>query len=167
MNNRNLWKTIKKIIPNKSMNVPNLISGQDILSSNDTANKFNSYFTSIGEQLGIKFNVNGNTECPCNNVCSIQNNVVNKFHFQEITPEFVLKQINNIKNNKSPELDQVNVKLLKLKLAAPFISECLASICNLSLSKSHFPDDWKKAKVTPILSQVTKPMLVTIGRSQF
>ena len=37
-----------------------------------------------------------------------------------------------------------------LKLAGPLISNCLAHICNLSLGESLFPDEWKKAKVTPI-----------------
>ena len=49
-------------------------------------------------------------------------------------------------NNKSTDLDQCNVIL-----AAPFVYESLAHICNLSLNNSKFPDDWKKkAEVTPI-----------------
>ena len=51
-------------------------------------------------------------------------------------------------NDKSPGLDGLNVKLLKL--AAPYISNCIAHICNLSLYSSQFPDNWKRAKVTPI-----------------
>ena len=59
-----------------------------------------------------------------------------------------------MQNNKSPGLDQFNVRLLKL--AGPYISQCLAHICNLSLSGSTFPDDWKKAKVTPIFKSGDK-----------
>jgi len=51
-------------------------------------------------------------------------------------------------NNKSTGLDQFNVRLLKL--AAPYVSTSLTHICNLSLNSSKFPNDWKKAKVTPI-----------------
>ena len=54
-----------------------------------------------------------------------------------------------MQNSKSPGLDQFNVRLLKL--AWPFISICLAHICNQSLGDSTFPDEWKKTKVTPIL----------------
>lgn len=148
---KNLWKTIKKIIPNKSSSVPNVISNNDVQSSKDTANEFNKYFTSIGNQLGSKFDTyscNGNVKCPCNHVCSDQYCAVSKFKFNEITPEFVLNQILKMQNNKSAGLDQINVRLLKL--AGPFVSRCLSYICNLSLNKSDFPDEWKKAKVTPI-----------------
>jgi hypothetical protein len=47
---KNLWKTIKKIIPSKTSSVPNLISNK---SSKETANEFNKYFTSIGNQLVV------------------------------------------------------------------------------------------------------------------
>ena len=57
-------------------------------------------------------------------------------------------------NNKSTGLDQFNVKLLKL--AAPFVSSSLAHICILSLNNSKFPDDWKKAKVTPFFKSGDK-----------
>ena len=40
--------------------------------------------------------------------------------------------------------------------AAPFVSSSLAHICKLSLNNSKFPDDWKKAKVTPIFKSGDK-----------
>ena len=114
------------------------------------ANEFNNYFTSIGNELGSKFDEHNNVKCPCNSVCSNQysNCTVNKFRFSAISPQFVFDQIRNMQNSKSPGLDKFNVRLLKL--AGPLISNCLAHICNLSLSGSKFPDEWKKAKVTPI-----------------
>lgn len=147
---KKLWKTIKKIIPSKSSNVPSVVNSESGLtnSSNDTANEFNKYFTSIGNTLGRKFENNGNVKCPCNHLCCEQNCSTNKFTFLEVTPDFVYKHICNMANDKSPGFDEFNAKLLKI--AAPFISDCLAYICNLSLSESVFPDDWKKAKVTPI-----------------
>ena len=57
-------------------------------------------------------------------------------------------------NNKSTGFDQFNVRLLKL--AAPFVSSALAYICNLSLSNSKFPKEWKNAKVTPIFKSGDK-----------
>ena len=62
-NSKNLWKTIKKIVPNKTSSVktPTSISNKDnensySTSSKDIANEFNKYFTSIGNELGSKFN---------------------------------------------------------------------------------------------------------------
>ena len=57
-------------------------------------------------------------------------------------------------NDKSAGLDQFSVRLLKL--SAPYISKSLAFICNLSLRNSVFPDDWKRAKVTPIYKSGNK-----------
>ena len=36
------------------------------------ANEFNNYFTSIGNDLGGKFNNHNEAKCPCNSVCSDQ-----------------------------------------------------------------------------------------------
>ena len=115
------------------------------------ANEFNNYFTSIGNDLGSKFNKHNDAKCPCNSVCSDQYDhtcTVHKFKFSAISADFVLHQICSMQNSKSPGLDQFNIRLLKL--AGPFISNCLAHICNLSLGESTFPDQWKKAKFTPI-----------------
>ena len=141
---KNLWKVIKKIVPSKSSSTANT----NLLNSKDTAAAFNDYFTSIGNKLGEHFE-SINKNCTCNNLCSEHTvSDVDTFKFTDITPDFVYKQICNMNNDKSPGLDGLNVKLLKL--AAPYISNCIAHICNLSLYSSQFPDNWKRAKVTPI-----------------
>ena len=156
---KSLWKTLKKIVPNKTSCAPTTVLNKDSkysCKSKDIANEFNKYFASIGNELGSKFSEYNNVSCPCSNVCSNQyyNCTGNRFKFSEITTDFVFDQICNMQNNKSPGLDQFNVRLLKL--AGPYISQCLAHICNLSLSGSTFPDDWKKAKVTPIFKSGDK-----------
>ena len=156
---KSLWKTIKKIVPNKISSAPTSIFNKDDKcinsgQSKDMANEFNKYFTSIGDELGSKFNEYNHIKCPCNDVCSKQYCMVDKFKFSAISAEFVLDEICSMQNSKSTGLDQFNVRLLKL--AGPFISNCLAHICNLSLSGSTFPDEWKKAKVTPIFKSGDK-----------
>ena len=46
-NSKNLWKTIKKIIPSKP-NVQPCVNSNDTVDAKCTANKFNKYLTSIG-----------------------------------------------------------------------------------------------------------------------
>ena len=60
---KNLWKVIKKLIPNTSSSVPsNIVSSDDGLPSpKETADVFNKYFTSIGNKLGEKFDNNVNS----------------------------------------------------------------------------------------------------------
>ena len=115
-------------------------------------------FTSVGEDLGKQFK-DVNLECPCNDACTnsaftTQSNDNDSFKFDDLSCDFVYSQICKMDNNKSTGLDQFNVKLLKL--AAPFVSSSLAHICNLSLNNSKFPDDWKRAKVTPIFKSGDK-----------
>lgn len=62
--------------------------------------------------------------------------------------EYVLKELNRISTNKATGLD--NIPSTLLKLAAPYVSNVLTYICNLSLTNGIVPCEWKKAKVTPI-----------------
>lgn len=65
-----------------------------------------------------------------------------------VTDDDILKCISELSPNKAAGLDDINTSLLKL--ASPYICHSLAYLCNLSLSTSIFPSDWKNAKVTPI-----------------
>ena len=87
-------------------------------------------------------------KCPCNDVRSSTSLCNESFKFENVSYDVVYNQICKMDNNKSTGLDEFNVRLLKL--AAPYVSTSLAHICNLSLNNSIFPDNWKKAKVTPI-----------------
>ena len=152
---KRLWKTLKKIIPsNKAPSVNNIIDSSNcIKTGKDVANSFNQYFTSVGEDLSRKFD-NDNLNCPCNDANVLQCNNKDSFKFYNVSSDFVYEQICSMDNNKSTGFDQFNVRLLKL--AAPFVSSALAYICNLSLSNSKFPKEWKNAKVTPIFKSGDK-----------
>ena len=155
---KKLWKTLKKVIPSKKANVPNIISQNgngNIATGKDTANSFNQFFTSVGEELSKQFD-NIDIICPCNDGKSniFGCNHSESFRFYSVSYDFVYNQICNMDNNKSPGLDKFSVKLLKL--AAPYVSKSLAHICNISLNSSKFPDEWKKAKVTPIFKSGDK-----------
>ena len=69
-------------------------------------------------------------------------------NFKDITADDIFKCIDDLSTNKSSGLDDIKTSLLKL--ASPHICSSLSYICNLSLTSSEFPNDWKKAKVTPI-----------------
>ena len=70
---KNLWKTIKKIVSNKTASSPTSVLNKDgkySCNSKDIADEFNKYFTSVSNELGHKFDGDNNFECPCNGVCS-------------------------------------------------------------------------------------------------
>ena len=146
-NSKKLWSTIKKLIPKNTSSVSS-VHTQDGFTANDkeTADKFNSYFTSIGDVLASKFKPDDDDIEDVDN-CDIDEND-GHFKFDVVTPEFIFDQICSFSNNKSTGIDNDCIRLLKL--AAPVICHPLAYICNLSLFTSHFPAKWKVAKVTPI-----------------
>ena len=154
---KKLWKTLKKVIPSKKKSIAtNIVKSNDhgnVTTGKDTANSFNQFFTSVGKDLSKQFH-NVNLKCPCNDVRSSTSDCNDNFKFENVSYDFVYNQIYKMDNNKSTGLDEFNVKLLKL--AAPYVSTSLAHICNLSLNNSIFPDNWKKAKVTPIFKSGDK-----------
>ena len=145
-NSKKLWKTIRKVIPGKNKSSISNIKVHDKVTTNDkdTANVFNDYFTTIGSNLGSKFNSHDEDD-QVNNFC-VSNSC--KFNFYCISDDYVFDQIWNFSNNKSPGLDDIDVKLFKT--AAPIVCKSLAYICNLSLATGVFPSDWKNAKVVPV-----------------
>ena len=56
--------------------------------------------------------------------------------------------------NKATGIDDISAKYLKL--SASVISQPLATILNVSIANGIYPDDLKKAKVTPIFKKGEK-----------
>ena len=148
-NSKQLWNTIKKLIPKSKSSVQS-VKSKNGLTTNDKeiANQFNEFFTSIGKNLADKFNNNHENNVTCNK------NISSHFEFDFVTPEFVFDEICKMSNNKSTGLDNLNIRLLKL--AAPIVCDSLSYICYLSLCTSTFPSAWKQAKVTPIFKDGDK-----------
>ena len=69
----------------------------------------------------------------------------------EITAEMVEKELKNIKTNKSPGPDGIHPLMLK-ELAA-HLSLPLAFLFNVTLNTGDIPDDWRRARVSPIFKK--------------
>ena len=72
-----------------------------------------------------------------------------KFH--AVSPDEVLKIINNLKNSKSTGTDNIDTRIIKM--VATDILPALTHIINLSIAQSVFPTMWKHAKVVPLLKK--------------
>jgi hypothetical protein len=70
------------------------------------------------------------------------------YTFKTTEPNEVLIAINKLAATKASGMDKLPTKILKM--AAPIISESLASIFNVSLKNGFFPNDLKVAKVSPV-----------------
>ncbi len=71
-----------------------------------------------------------------------------EFEIPDITEDFVLKQLLNLKDGKAVSMDGIPPKLLHL--GAPALATPLTRILNISLSSGIMPDEWKTSRVVPI-----------------
>ena len=69
-----------------------------------------------------------------------------EFKFEKIEEEDVLKLLRGLDVNKAVGLDNISAKLLRM--AAPAISQSLASLFNFSLESGQVAGEWKFARVT-------------------
>ena len=71
-----------------------------------------------------------------------------------VTPEVVVSNINNMKENKSPGLDGISPKIMKESVEQ--ISTPLAHIFNMSLQEGIVPLEWKEANIIPLLKKCSR-----------
>ena len=97
------------------------------LDSNQLANNFNEYFTSLGRSTAA---------------------VVS-----EIAKEHNLEAIYEQRTENPPEIQKFQNKKLPIRVikdSLPVISSTITSLINCSFTTNTFPDDWKIAEVIPI-----------------
>ena len=148
-NSKKLWKTLNNLVPNdkKSNSSPQFITdekGIEITDKKEIAEKFNSFFVSVGSKLAAVFNFS-RTDHICPSVCP------NSFNFSNVSLATVQKLIKQLDNEKSTGLDGICVK--SLKLGSPILSFYLTHIFNLSLSTGVVPKIWKQKRVTPVFKK--------------
>ena len=143
------WQIINSlaIFKRKSaLNTPNsiVIEGQEIYEPSEMANAFNNYFACIGPNLSKSLALKS-SDIPCLNlipVCS------NRFNFNEISVEEIESYLKALDATKSPGLDGISPKLLKI--SASVIAKPIAHIFNLSLKTGSIPKSLKAARITPL-----------------
>ena len=82
---------------------------------------------------------------------SEQNGQPLRFTLKTVQVSSVLKVLKSLKNKKSHGFDQVSAELLKM--TAEIIAEPLTYIINTSILTGKVPDQWKKARVSPLLKK--------------
>lgn len=107
------------------------------------ANDFNSFFSSVGQNLA-------------NAIKSVGEPVVNdedyrvnsKFMLRPVTKFEVLRQVSGLRGGSAPGHDNVSVDILKQNFL--FLDQPLLYLINLSLMTGVFPNHFKLAKVFPL-----------------
>ena len=118
-----------------------IVNNTSFTSSQDIAETFNDYFSSIGDRIADS--IQPHTQNPVTQ--RLRNE--STFEFSLITPSIVESSIMGLKNKKGG-LSCYTVGILK-RLSA-LISPVLTRLINLSLINGSFPDFLKTASVIPI-----------------
>ena len=119
------------------------------------ANKFNKYFTSVGELTAYKANLI-TREHGLDEECGLRQESIDTglhaetegFEFQDVNKTDVKAVIKSLAANKAPGYDKISARVLKdsCESIAPVISR----LVNNSFKMAAFPKAWKIAEVIPI-----------------
>ena len=131
-NSKEMWNTMKEIIPNKRNN--------NSIPPEMNADSFNEYFSTIGLSLAKQHADMG--------IQWKNPDTLYDFKFASVTSENVKKKLKHLPSKSNLDILGFDTKLLHL--AADYICESLSVLISLSLSTGLVPDDWKLARVTPV-----------------
>lgn len=115
--------------------------GDKINNNNEMSNMFNSFFSNIGKSLANNI-VQDLEQQPVTKVQS------NSIFLNPTTPFEIKKFINELKNNKSPGIDEITAKTLKE--ISEYIAVPLAFIINKAIVEGECPSAFKVAIIKPI-----------------
>ena len=119
------------------------INDYNIISTEETANAFNEYFTNIGPNLAISIgDANSSFETFVKSAESKMD------HFKLVSVGKVVRLLNGLSNGKAAGLDKISGKILKA--AASTIALSLTHIFNNGLISNCSPYEWKMARLVPI-----------------
>ena len=148
---RPTWKTINEILTkNQTKNkFPTVFNdnGSMIADRANIANTFNVFFTNIGEKIAKGINYDGNK----NYGNYLNKEIHSSFTFMNIDEAVIKKIIYNIPPKSSKGCDGVSSKLLTV--IEPVIINPLTLLINQVLNTGTFPDKLKIAKVIPIFKK--------------
>ena len=120
--------------------------GSLVLLDKEKAQRMNSYFTAIGENL-INSPPMPTQHAPVDENTSL----IPESSFALLTNQSVQERVNKLKTNKSSGPDDISPKLLKL--AGKAIVPALVDIFNYSIERRTVFSSWKTARLTPILKK--------------
>ena len=148
------WNTIKTLIGSGKLNkgISKLQSdGKAVENATEIAEKFNSYFSSIADNLRSGL---GNTPSDLSKLVNFVESRKDPdvvFSVPDITNAQVLQIIKGISPHKAAGIDKISARFFRV--AAPILAPRIARLINMSFSTGTFPIRWKTASVTPLFKQ--------------
>ena len=115
-----------------------------VQNQTEVCNIFNDFFVNIAGELGTDNTENVSSSNPCEHIVRDEDDA----YFKPVNCNTILNKLDKIDVNKSTGVDGVSPKLLKL--AAVPLAPTITTLVNQSITSSRFPNDLKKALVTPV-----------------
>ena len=115
---------------------------QNVLEDTEIPDYINTFCTNVGS------NIVSETDFRYENGTFEDTVFPQTFKLKEVTIEEVLIEIKKLKMSKPSGIENLSTKVLKDALG--ILAHQFTWLINLSVSTSNVPNDWKKAKITPI-----------------
>lgn len=147
---KTFWPTIKPFLSNKSNSSGKIIlceNGSIIDNQSNVADIFNDYYCNIAKDAP---EVNPDNHASIDYIKSNLNSQ-NIFHFKEVSDKSVCSLMKNLNSGKSTGCDGIPAKILKEY--APLLAPPISKLINRSITSCRFPDDLKKANVSPVFKK--------------
>ena len=159
-NPKESWQTINRILGrghNKS-SISSIRQNDNIIcGSNEIAETFNEYFSTIGDKIANSVD-SGNTH-----FSSYISKSSTTFEFDTVSVDKVLHSFHALSSSKAIGVDKIPIKVLKLSIA--IIAPSMTKLFNYAIQNGVFPRDWKVAKVIPLHKKVPKICWIIIAQS--
>ena len=122
------------------------------------SNVFNQHFTSFIDTKNIAL-----TDCEkLSNFVDKNSSPGNFSKIPYVSHGFVYKYLCKIKTSKATGFDEISARFLKL--FAPYITDSIVKLCNLSKREDRFPNTWKTARVIPLNNYIHYPFCRSFQR---
>ena len=148
-NPKEAWKTINSLLGRSfsDTSVNELkVNDANLTSPGEIAEAFNTYFSNVGSILA---NSMADSSVSFEQfVKPIQSKML---RFKLVPYSKVLNLLNSLSKSKATGLDKISGKILKA--AASSIASSLTYIFNHALISSHFPSEWKVARLLPLFKK--------------
>ena len=120
--------------------------------SKEISNYFNEYFTNVAQnmydQIKLTRQNKHNIECTYTELLTSNTTDMSFNKFSVINDEEIIKAIKALKDDSSPGLDGISVKILKLNIHS--LIKPLSHIFNLAIATSTIPECFNISVITPI-----------------
>lgn len=165
--NKDFWRAVKPLFSKsrtKAESIPLRENGKIVTDDNQVSNIFNKFFQNIGSDIGEPENNDRPLEeiiaqyKDHNSIKMIKENLIGdtdrKFTFRFVTEKEIVKTIKAMPSKKATGHDEIPISFIK-KIRTKLIKP-LSLLINRCILEKVFPDQMKKANITPLYKKKDK-----------